>query len=138
MCSCKGDKCCKGKNDSDDSIKDVPIIQLYSPEQWHGEQAMVMNETGRAALVSALLSGQHVLPAYCNDGEGYFLILITGSADEIEQYHKPYTWDVARDCSRSVKDPRLELTPAEYDLAGQGKHALIRAPEYKHVVKISM
>ncbi len=119
-------------------MENVPVVQLYSPDTWHDQQAIVMSETGRTALINALLSGQHVLPAYCNDGEGYFLILITGSADEVEQYHKPYTWDIARDCSRSVKDPRLELTPAESDLAGQGKHMLIRAPEYKHVVKISL
>lgn len=132
-------KDCKVEDNGEDYLKDVPIVQLYSPEQWHGEQAMVMNETGRTALVSALLSKQHVLPVFCSDGEGGYLLLITEpTTGGIDQYHKPYIWDVARDSSRAIKDPRLDLTKAEYDLAQKGEHMLVRAPEYKHVVKISI
>ena len=56
----------------------------------------------------------------------------------IDQYHKPYTWDVAMNSTRSIEDPRMSLTKEEHDLAQKGEYALIGAPEYKHVVKISI
>jgi hypothetical protein len=137
--SSKEGKSCKVEDNGKDYLKDIPIVQVYSPEQWHGEQAIVMNEKGRDALVSALVSKQYVIPVFCSDGEGGYLLLITEPTTEmIDQYHKPYTWKVARDSSRSIEDPRLSLTKEEHDLIQKGEHALVRAPEYKHVVKISI
>ncbi len=141
MCNCGKkihDNSC-GSKVPDDSLKNCPVIQLYSPEFYHEEQAIVMNETGKTALISALQSGQHVLPAFCSDGEGCYLILIAGkSTREIDLFKKPYTGDICRDCDRGVRDPRLALTQAEYRLLEKGGHALIRAPEYMHVVRISV
>ena len=132
-------KSCKVEDNGKDYLKDIPIVQVYSPEQWHGEQAIVMNEKGRNALVSALVSKQYVIPVFFSDGEGGYLLLITEPTTEmIDQYHKPYTWKVARDSSRSIEDPKLSLTKEEHDLIQKGEHVLVRAPEYKHVVKISI
>jgi hypothetical protein len=123
----------------EDYLKNTPIIQLYSPEFYHEEQAIVMNETGKTALISALQSGQHVLPAFCSDGEGYYLILITGkSTEEIDLFKKPYTGDICMDCDHGIRDPRLALTQAEHRLLEKDEHALIRTTEYRHVVRISI
>jgi hypothetical protein len=132
-------KDCKVENSGEDYLKGYPIVQVYSPEQWHGAQAIVMNKVGRDALVSALLANQYVIPVFCSDGEGGDLLLITEPTTAIiDQFHKPYTWDVARDSSRSIEDPKLSLTKEEHDLLQKGEHALVRAPEDKHVVKISI
>lgn len=141
MHDCTKDKTTNTCNNEaiEDSMKDYPVIQVYSPEFYHGEQAIVMNETGRTALISALQSGQHVLPAFCSDGEGYYLILITGkSTEEIDLFKKPYTVDICRDRDHGTRDPRLALTRAEHRLLENGEYALIRAPEYRHVVRISI
>ena len=54
-------KGCKAEDNGEDYLKGYPIVQVYSPEQWHGAQAIVMNETGRTALISALQSGQRAV-----------------------------------------------------------------------------
>jgi hypothetical protein len=132
-------KGCKIEDSGKDYLKDDPIVQVYSPEQWHGTQAIVMNETGRTVLISALQSGQRAILVFCSDGEGGDLILSTEPTTAmIDQYHKPYTWDVAMNSTRSIEDPRMSLTKEEHDLAQKGEYSLIGAPEYKHVVKISI
>lgn len=130
---------CKVEDNGEDYLKGCPIVQVYSPEQWHGAQAIVMNDTGRTALISALRAGQYVIPVFCSDGEGGDLLLITESTTAmIDQFHMPYTWDVARNSTRSIEDPKLSLTKEEHDLLQKGEHALVRAPESRHVVKISI
>ncbi|MDD5453938.1 MAG: hypothetical protein PHW62_00360 [Candidatus Ratteibacteria bacterium] len=104
-----------------------PVIQLYSPDVWHDEQAMVMNEEGRKKLIEALQSGatKVVIPAFVNDGEGYYLCIHVIPDKEIEKFKSPYTDEMCRNLfgEAEKEEPKYSATSGEHRLIEQGKDA---------------
>jgi hypothetical protein len=105
----------------------MPIIQLYSPFSWHSEQAMLLNEEGKQALIEALqsCSKKIAIPAFVQDGEGYMLFIQVLPENEIREYKDPYTWEVNQNLSNQEgkKDPCFAPTKEEYEQLCEGKDA---------------
>ena len=69
----------------------MKIIQLYSPEINHDDQAIVMNEEGRKQLIEALQDGKSKdIMAFVSDGEGAMLHILVLPDKEIDKYIRPY------------------------------------------------
>ena len=69
----------------------MEIIQLYSPEIYHDDQAIIMNEEGRKKLIEALQDGKSKnIIAFINDGEGFTLHILVLPDKEIDKYIRPY------------------------------------------------
>ena len=104
--------------------KDLPIIQVYSPDQWHDEQALVMNEAGRIRLIKALESGKDkaVIPAFCCDGEGFFLTIRILPEKEILKLRTPYINEYTHGEDDLYPDPRYSLTPEEHEQVEKGTY----------------
>lgn len=104
-----------------------PVIQVYSPDQWHDDQAILMNETGRKNLIKALQSGatKLVIPAFVSDGEGYYLYVQVLPIDEIDKHKSPYTDEMCRNLDGEAEkiDLKYPVTPEERKLIEQGKDA---------------
>lgn len=104
-----------------------PVIQLYSPDQWHDDQAMLMNEVGRKKLIEALQSGatKLVIPAFVSDGEGFYLYVQILPEPEIEKFKSPYTDETCRNIEGESEkiDPKYPVTPDEHMLIREGKDA---------------
>lgn len=75
-------------------IKDEEnLIQVYSPKEAHGPQAIVLNEAGQKALKEALANGKAMarINAITADGNGCYIKLIIASAEIIEEeYRLPF------------------------------------------------
>lgn len=72
-------------------LEEHPVIQLYSPDIYHGRQAIIVNDKGRQELIKALQDGESKkIDALVNDGEGYYLHILVLSDNEIEKYSDPY------------------------------------------------
>lgn len=102
----------------------IPIIQVYSPEKWHGEQAIIMNEAGRMRLLKALKSGSNksLVQAFVSDGEGFELYIQVLSDEEIKKLWLPYIDDMCHGDEGDNPDPRYPVTPEEQKvLTEQGK-----------------
>lgn len=95
---------------------DYPVVQVYSAECWHQEQAIVMNEPGRLLLIDALanLAGKprQMVAAMTGDGEGYALMLHLKPWDDIARMPAPYLdTDLCGTSWRdSPGDPREDFT----------------------------
>ncbi len=104
-----------------------PIIQVYSPDMWHGDQAILMNEKGRKKLIEALQSGAKkiVLAPFVSDGEGFHLYVQILLESEIDQFKSPYTDEMCRNIEGESEkiDPKYPVTPDEHILIRQGKDA---------------
>lgn len=104
-----------------------PIIQVYSPDQWHDDQAILMNENGRKQLIKTLQSGatKLVILAFTSDGEGYYLYVQVLPVNEIEKFKSPYTDELCRNiqCEAEKKEPKYPVTPEEHTQIIQGKDA---------------
>jgi hypothetical protein len=85
----------------------MKIIQLYSPEIYHDDQAIVMNEEGRKQLLEALKDGKSKdILSFVNDGEGFTLHLLVLSDEEINKYKRPYTdKEFCPEYEGATKDP---------------------------------
>lgn len=96
-------------------IKETPIIQLYSPIQWHSSAAIVVNEAGKKLLIDILNSEGEVKTgeAFVSDGEGFTLGAIVVGAEkddkdgwkEANKYRSPYTDQICQDYEKKI-DPR--------------------------------
>jgi hypothetical protein len=75
-----------------------PVVHLYSPECWHGEQTIMLNADGKAALLAALDNG--FAEAFTTDGEGFTIVVI--ETEDIDKYPLPYT---DTDCGAAERDP---------------------------------
>lgn len=70
------------------------LIQVYSPQEPHGPQAIILNEAGQKALKEALDNGKAMatLHAITADGNGCYVKLIMAAAEIIEEeYQLPFT-----------------------------------------------
>lgn len=103
----------------------IPIIQLYSPDIWHDDQVILMNENGRKKLIEALQSDAKkiVLAPFVSDGEGFYLYVQILPEHEIEKFKSPYTDETCRNIEgESGKiDPKYPVTPDDHILIRQGK-----------------
>lgn len=115
------------KRPSPESEDSYPVVQLYSPDHWHDEAAILMNEAGRKKLIEALQSGatKLVIPAFVSDGEGYYLYVQVLPIDEIDKHKSPYTNEICKnlDGEAERKEPKYPFTPEERKLIEQGKDA---------------
>jgi len=72
-------------------LEEHSVIQLYSPDIFHGRQAIIVNDKGRKELIKALEDGKSKkMDALVNDGEGYYLHILVLSNNDIEKYSDPY------------------------------------------------
>lgn len=86
-----------------------PIIQLYSPPCWHGAQAIITNESGRALLRKMLDNPQSITTeeaVYCSDGEGASFGILVLSEEEMQKYQPPYINEVCWKSEDSKINPR--------------------------------
>lgn len=116
----EGDQPIGGKTD--------PLIQLYSPVQWHGSAAIVVNEAGKKLLMELLESQGEVSigEAFVSDGEGFTLGVIRVSDEKCHEkegieYTLPYTdpmchgYDMDKIDPRGVVDEKEALDKAEFE-----------------------
>ncbi len=102
-------------------IKETPIIQIYSPDLWHGSAAIVVNEAGRKLLTDLLKRQGEIRTgeAFVSDGEGFTLgIIEVGSKEgdvdginELQKYRTPYTERLDRE--KDLIDPREMIDEKE-------------------------
>lgn len=105
-----------------------PVIQCYGSECWHDNQAIVLNEEGRALLLNALQENSPlgVVYAMTADGEGYSLVITC--TENPEKYPLPYldalgTNDSFRAQLREgLPDPRYENYRQAGNESGKGEH----------------
>ena len=88
----------------------MEIIQLYSPEIQHDDQAIIMNEEGRQQLLEALQDGKSKnITSFVHDGEGFTLHIFVLPDKEIDKYIRPYTdKEFCPEYSGATKDPTIE------------------------------
>ena len=83
--------------------KDIPLVHIYSQEQWHDESYIVGNRLGlqaiRDTLNEAIDKGKSEALLYTSDGEGYYVRIISDDSgwqgefwDNLEM---PYTQGIA-------------------------------------------
>jgi len=94
------------------TVKDEEnLIQVYSPDEAHGPQAIVLNEAGQKALKEALENGKAIarINAITADGNGCYVKLILASAEIIEEeYQLPFIHGEKEENEKI--DPRMVAT----------------------------
>ena len=121
------DECGNKGIEQEGTISNMPIIQLHGPDQWHGEQALVLNEEGRNRLIRALESGNDmaVVPAFCCDGEGFYLTIRILPFEKILRLRTPYIDDICHGGEKGYKDPRYSLSPDAHKEVERGEYAYL-------------
>ncbi len=112
------------------TIKETPIIQLYSPYAFHGSAAIVVNEAGKKLLIDLLNSPGEIKTgeAFISDGEGFTLgVIVVGTEKddkdgwkEANKYRTPYTDPICQDYEKKIDprdavDEKEALDKAEFD-----------------------
>ena len=81
---------------------ELPLLHVLPQHQWHDEVVIVGNMAGllklKAALDDAISRGENVSRSvFCTDGEGYRVIVIPATNDQMEEVPYGYTDPIARD-----------------------------------------